>query len=72
MQAAAAAGERDVARLLTAGRTTIDADQLQYLEIRAADDLTSLTTLDRPARVFAAARYGATRLIDNMAIPDSK
>lgn len=72
VQAAAAAGERDVARLLTAGRTTIDADQLQYLEIRAADDLTSLTTLDRPARVFAAARYGATRLIDNMAIPDSK
>lgn len=38
---------------------------IDYLELRSAADLTPLATLDRPARLFAAAWVGKTRLIDN-------
>jgi pantoate--beta-alanine ligase len=68
--AAAASGERDVSRLLQVGHSILDADLVDYLEIRSADDLTPLTVVDRPARVFGAAKYGGTRLIDNMALPE--
>lgn len=63
------AGHTDVAELLTAAQTVLDCDELDYLEVRAESDLARLTTLDRPARIFGAARYGATRLIDNMGLP---
>jgi pantoate--beta-alanine ligase len=49
--------------LASAGFAPID-----YLAICDAVDLTPLTVLDRPARVFAAAWLGKTRLIDNLAI----
>jgi len=39
-----------------------------YLELRDATDLSSMITLDRPARLLAAARLGRTRLIDNIAV----
>ena len=65
---AVAAGETDVGRLVALGRRTLDADAIDYLELRAADDLSVLTTVDRPARVLGAARYGQTRLIDNLAV----
>lgn len=68
MAAAAAAGEDDVGALLAIGHGTVDADQLDYLEIRCAESLAPLLVLDRPARAFVAARYGATRLIDNLAV----
>ncbi len=68
--AAVEAGERCVEVLLALGRSVVDADELDYLDIRAADDLAPLTTIDRPARVFGAAKYRSTRLIDNMALPD--
>jgi pantoate--beta-alanine ligase len=58
--AAAAAGR---ARLLAAGF-----DRVDYLEIRDAESLERLTRLDRPARVFAAAWLGKTRLIDNVPV----
>ena len=50
-------------KLASAGFAPID-----YLAICDAVDLTPLTVLDRPARVFAAAWLGKTRLIDNLAI----
>ena len=68
--AAVEAGERDVPTLLALGRSVLDADLVDYLDIRAADDLAPLTRLDRAARAFGAAKYGQTRLIDNMALPD--
>lgn len=65
---AARTGERDAAALCALARQAIDADAIDYVEIRDADDLSEMTVIDRPARVFGAARYGRTRLIDNMAL----
>ena len=43
--------------------------RIDYLEVRAAADLTPVTaTMTAPSRVFAAAWLGRTRLIDNVAI----
>jgi len=64
------AGQTDVPSLLAAARARLDADTVDYIEIRDADDLSPMHRIDRPARVFGAARYGATRLIDNMALPE--
>jgi pantoate--beta-alanine ligase len=54
-----------VAALERAGFNRID-----YVEVRAADDLARLGPgpVDRPARILAAAIIGRTRLIDNMAV----
>ncbi len=49
--------------LLQAGFSSVD-----YLAVRNAEDLSPLASLDRPARVLAAATVGTTRLIDNMAV----
>ncbi|MEM7225738.1 MAG: pantoate--beta-alanine ligase [Pseudomonadota bacterium] len=59
------------ASALDAGRARLkDAgfDPIDYLELRAADDLALLERAERPARVFAAAWLGSVRLIDNMAV----
>lgn len=40
----------------------------EYLELRAEEDLQPLVTLDRPARLLAAAWLGEIRLIDNVRI----
>lgn len=42
--------------------------EVEYLELRSAEDLTPVQALDRPARLFAAARLGRTRLIDNIPV----
>lgn len=54
-------------RLASAGFGRID-----YVEVRAADDLSRLGPgpVARPARVLAAAFLGVTRLIDNMAVQE--
>ena len=51
------------ATLLAAGFKSVD-----YVAVRDAENLQPLTSLDRPARVLAAATLGTTRLIDNMAV----
>jgi len=50
-------------RLDNAGYTKVD-----YLEMRANDDLSLLDAPTRPARLFAAAYLAGVRLIDNIAI----
>lgn len=51
------------ARLDKAGFSEID-----YLDLRAQEDLGRIAGLDRPARLFAAARLAGVRLIDNIAV----
>jgi len=58
--AAEAAGKQG---LLQAGFDSVD-----YVAVRDAETLERVENLNRPARVLAAAKIGATRLIDNMAI----
>ena len=43
-------------------------DPIDYVELRDAETLAPATSLDRPARLLAAARIGRTRLIDNLAV----
>ncbi|MFD1344629.1 pantoate--beta-alanine ligase [Litorisediminicola beolgyonensis] len=55
---------RDAAvRLLAAGFT-----EVEYLELRALDDLRQLEAAEAPARLFAAAWIDGVRLIDNIAV----
>lgn len=60
-----------IATALQTAREEIEAAgfAIDYLEVRGADDLVPLPTLDRPARLFVAAKLGGARLIDNLAIP---
>jgi pantoate--beta-alanine ligase len=51
------------AALLAAGFASVD-----YVAVRDAGTLAETKTLSRPARVLAAAKIGATRLIDNWAV----
>lgn len=53
------------ARLEKAGFSGVD-----YLDLRAQEDLAHIATPDRPARLFAAARLAGVRLIDNIAVND--
>jgi len=68
---AAAAGQRDVQKLVSAVRKTIlDAGpaDVEYVEIVDAATLQALAVIDRPARICLAVRIGPTRLIDNVAV----
>ena len=59
-----ATAEKDGARaLLEAGFQSVD-----YVAVRDAEHLAQITNLTRPARILAAAKIGATRLIDNMPV----
>ena len=40
-------------------------DSVDYIEVRALDNLELVSDISRPARLFGAARLGKTRLIDN-------
>lgn len=42
--------------------------EVEYLELRAEEDLAPLSRADRPARLLAAAWLGDVRLIDNVAV----
>ncbi|MHA6324788.1 pantoate--beta-alanine ligase [Roseivivax sp. CAU 1753] len=43
-------------------------ERVEYLELRASDDLSPLTRADAPARLFAAAWLDGVRLIDNIPV----
>ncbi len=58
-----AAHAEALAALKTAGFTEVD-----YFEMRAVDDLSLVTDVKRPARLFAAAWLGGVRPIDNIAV----
>lgn len=61
---AIADAEAEAARhLLAAGFSRID-----YVAMRDAETLAPISALSRPARIFAAAWLGKTRLIDNMEV----
>jgi pantoate--beta-alanine ligase len=60
------AATRDCAQLLQIGRTQLEVDRLDYLELVCADSLEPLAQLDRPARALVAGWVGATRLIDGL------
>ncbi|MHA1113698.1 MAG: pantoate--beta-alanine ligase, partial [Alphaproteobacteria bacterium] len=54
-----------------AGLADAGFDLVEYLELRAADDLAPLDAADRLGRLLAAAWLGGTRLIDNVSVPVS-
>ncbi|SJM30174.1 hypothetical protein BQ8482_130073 [Mesorhizobium delmotii] len=43
--------------------------RIEYLELRAEEDLAPMHRLDRPGRLLVAAWLGETRLIDNVGVP---
>ena len=43
-------------------------ERIDYVELRDAETLAPVASLDRPARLLAAARIGRTRLIDNLPV----
>lgn len=62
-------GGMAVAEALARARARLEAagfDPIDYVALRDAETLAPLETLDRPARLLAAARIGSTRLIDNL------
>ena len=61
-------GQRDAATLVAAARAPLEAEPLvriDYVELRDADELTDISTVDRRAVLAVAAFLGTTRLIDN-------
>lgn len=71
----------DAARRIESGESVADAlaratsaltsagfDPIDYVTLCDAVTLEAMETLDRPARLLAAARMGQTRLIDNLAV----
>jgi pantoate--beta-alanine ligase len=65
---AAAAGERRASVLVAdaLAALTPHVDSVDYLELRDAETLAPVETLDRPAVMLTAAFVGGTRLIDNL------
>lgn len=61
------AGERQAAVVIAAARRVMDIAGVEpeYLEVRAYDDLTPLTTIEQPSVMLVAAPVGSTRLLDN-------
>jgi pantoate--beta-alanine ligase len=64
-------GEAEAAPLCAQGRADLLAagfSDVDYLELRHAETLAPLARADAPSRVFAAARLGRARLIDNVPV----
>jgi len=69
-EAAVARGELDAAAVLTAARTELEAAGLEpeYLELRSAEDLTPVESVNGSTLLAVAARVGRARLIDNVVL----
>jgi pantoate--beta-alanine ligase len=70
--AAGIAGGAPVTPTLERARSAILAAgyvRIEYLELRAEEDLEPMYTYERPGRLLVAAWLGQTRLIDNVAMP---
>ena len=68
-QAIAAGG--DIAAIVTDAKADLLASgfhKIDYFELRDADSLAALDVFTEPARLFAAAHIGRTRLIDNIPV----
>ena len=68
--AGVAAGERDASRVIAAISSRIQdagAASVDYVSVVHPDTLEDLPVIGRPARICVAARFGTTRLIDNIA-----
>ena len=65
-------GGTDVRAALDSARQQLEEAgmEVEYLELRDGDTLAERDRADPAARLFAAVRVGATRLIDNRALPD--
>ena len=61
-------GVAECLKAAVASLTKSGFDPIDYVALAGADDLIPMTSLDRPARLLAAARLGKTRLIDNVAV----
>ncbi|MGA9583132.1 MAG: pantoate--beta-alanine ligase, partial [Allosphingosinicella sp.] len=46
-------------------------DPIDYVELCDSETLAPVVSLERPARLLAAAKLGRTRLIDNLAVEAS-
>ncbi len=69
------AGEREVSKLLAAGRSEFskeDSVRLDYFEILDANSLDPVELADESALVAVAAFVGTTRLIDNLVLEKSR
>jgi pantoate--beta-alanine ligase len=77
LRAASAAfdgGERDARRLEEVGRRifeTVPVAKLEYFAVVNADSLAPAAQADRGSAVIVAARFGATRLIDNIILGEN-
>ena len=66
-------GERDALRLTAAMREIIRSEplaQMDYVELVDEETLEPVTRLSRNCLTLLAARFGATRLIDNLLIEE--
>jgi pantoate--beta-alanine ligase len=71
VQAMFKAGEREISRLLSAGKEMFVQEpsmRLDYLEIVDPENLEPVSELSKPALVAVAAFVGPTRLIDNLVL----
>lgn len=64
----AGAKASDLCPMAAKGLLKAGFDSVDYVEVRDAASLAPAETLDRPLRILAAARLGATRLIDNIGV----
>ena len=67
-EAAVKAGERDAQKLVAIARAPIEAESLariDYVELRDADELTTIDRMEKRAVLALAVFVGTTRLIDN-------